>query len=161
MVLSFGLARDELLNAVKMRTAVPITRDRSVAVPPDPPVSVDATQLTGGEVVDALVLLDIDCPIGEDEMRVNADRTRGGLHPSQESGPQPTRYVVDRPARVHEIELVFGQISRRVAMHPAHLDAGAPREALGLAEAGGRDIHGGHLTPPTGGKDAGAPLPPP
>src|SRR2546428_13572815 len=110
MVLSFGLARDELLNAVKMRTAVPITRDRSVAVPPDPPVSVDATQLTGGEVVDALVLLDIDCPIGENEMRGNADRTPGGLHPPQEAGPQPTRYGVDRPARGHENEMGLGPI---------------------------------------------------
>src|SRR2546425_11423153 len=97
MVLSFGRARDELLNAVKMRTAVPITRDRSVAVPPDPPVSVDATQLTGGEEVDALVLPDIDWPIGGDEMRVNADRTRGGPPPPPGAGPPPPRDGTGRP----------------------------------------------------------------
>src|SRR5262249_60394458 len=109
-----------------MRPPVPLPRDRPVAAPPDPPVGVGATQLTGAEVIDTLVLLHVDLAVGEDEMRVDADGARGGLEPRQKSRPEPTRHVVDRPARVHEIEPPLGQISRGARMYPMPLHAPAP-----------------------------------
>src|SRR5882724_7860291 len=142
-----------------MRTAVPIAGDRPVAVPPDLPVGVDPSQLPGTEVVDALVLLHVDRVIREDEVGVHAGWTRGGLQPSQKSGPQSTRHVVDGPAGVHEVERPLGQESRRVAVYPPHLDAGHPREALGLAEAGSRNIHGSHIASAAGEEDAVASFP--
>src|SRR5262249_5669905 len=118
-----------------MRSPVLITRDRPVAAPPDPPVRVGGTELTGAEVIDALVPLHVDLAVREDEMGVDADGTRGGFDPRQKSGPEPTRHVVDSAARVHEIEPPLGQISRGVSMHQVHLDARVPSPASRLSPA--------------------------
>src|SRR5262249_10397644 len=141
-----------------MRPPIPITRDRPMAAPPDPPVGVGATQVSGAEVIDTLVLLYVALAVGEDEMRVDADGARGGFEPRQKSRPEPTRYVVDSPARVHEIEPPLRQISRGVGMYPMHLDAGAPRQAPGFTQTRDGNRHGRHLTAAAREENAVPPL---
>src|SRR5712691_3200934 len=141
-----------------MNRAVLAAVDEPLLARYDEPVGVEGGQLSGREVVDAFALLHVDGPVGEHDVRVEPLGPRECLEPPEEPAPHGPGHVVDRAARIDEIETPITQAPRGqptdVPAHPARADAPGARQALGLGEPRARDVDAGHVEAALGEEDA-------
>src|SRR5438445_4094280 len=146
------------LHAVHVSNTVLSAGDQAFLVAQDDPATVGLAQLVGREVVHDLVLLAVDPPLREDDVRVVSARTCEPAQALEQAAAIGPGDVVDRAARMDEVERAADRQIRQDRAHPRDVDAAALGEVLGLLEPLDREIDPDYVMSLLGQKHAIAPL---